>query len=269
MRLSFTTLGCPDWDLDTILTRAGTYGFDAVDFRGLQGEMNIYKLPDFSAKLQETVKRFEDAGLAVSCFSSSARLVSHGQQVEEHLDEIRRYRELCAAFGTRYIRVFGGGTGDTPRADAIAIAAEHLRQMAEIAADQDVTVIIETHDDWLKAVDVKAVLDGASAANAGVLWDIHHPYRMVGEPPEETLDILGRSIQYTHWKDSRVEGDGHRYCLLGQGDIPLGRIHTLLSQGGYAGYYTLEWEKKWHPEIEPPEVAFPQFVRFMRELESG
>ena len=29
---------------------------------------------------------------------------------------------------------------------------------------------------------------------------------------------------------------------------------------GYRGYYNFEWEKRWHPEIEEPEVAFAQFV---------
>lgn len=25
----------------------------------------------------------------------------------------------------------------------------------------------------------------------------------------------------------------------------------------------IEWEKAWHPEIEDPEVAIPQFARYM------
>jgi hypothetical protein len=28
---------------------------------------------------------------------------------------------------------------------------------------------------------------------------------------------------------------------------------------------SLEWEKKWHPEIEEPEVALPQYVMVMRD----
>ena len=36
MKISFTTLGCPDWDLDTICRRGREYGYEGVDFRGLQ-----------------------------------------------------------------------------------------------------------------------------------------------------------------------------------------------------------------------------------------
>jgi hypothetical protein len=32
----------------------------------------------------------------------------------------------------------------------------------------------------------------------------------------------------------------------------------LLADGGYQGWVSVEWEKRWHPEIEEPEVALPQ-----------
>ena len=37
----------------------------------------------------------------------------------------------------------------------------------------------------------------------------------------------------------------------------------VLAGHGYSGYYCFEWEKKWHPEIEEPEVAFPHYARVM------
>jgi hypothetical protein len=39
----------------------------------------------------------------------------------------------------------------------------------------------------------------------------------------------------------------------------------LLAAGGYDGYLTLEWEKKWQPEIAEPEVVFPAYARFLRQ----
>jgi hypothetical protein len=39
----------------------------------------------------------------------------------------------------------------------------------------------------------------------------------------------------------------------------------VLAKGGYRGYYCLEWEKRWHPEIEEPEIAFPHYAKVMRE----
>jgi len=35
----------------------------------------------------------------------------------------------------------------------------------------------------------------------------------------------------------------------------------------YDAYVSFEWEKYWHPEIEEPEVALPDFVKAMKEVD--
>ena len=56
------------------------------------------------------------------------------------------------------------------------------------------------------------------------------------------------------------------YCLAGDGDVPLRSILEVLSDAGYDGWITFEWERKWHPELPPPEVAFPHFIKHMKKL---
>ena len=68
LKLAFTTLGCPQWDLDTIISKAVEYGYQGVDFRGYVGEMDIYKLPEFSTEVEKTIEKFKDANLEVPCF---------------------------------------------------------------------------------------------------------------------------------------------------------------------------------------------------------
>ena len=83
--------------------------------------------------------------------------------------------------------------------------------------------------------------------------------------PADTYAKLGKWIRHTHLKDSKPEGTDRRYVLLGTGDVPVKEQVKVLAGAGYKGYYCLEWEKKWHPEIEEPEVAFPQYATTMRE----
>lgn len=272
MKLTFTTLGCPAWSLETIIARAAEYGFDGVDFRGLEGTMNVYELPAFATDYAETRSRFEAAGLAVSCFSSSITLVSPARAAD-NAEELERYAELCVRFGTRYIRAFGGKVGDQGRDAAIAEAAEQLARMEPILRQANVKLLVETHDDWTRCEDMLALLEGTSPETVGVLWDVHHPYRMVGESPERTWEALGSRIAYTHWKDSLPEPGGDagrfRYRFMGEGDVPFGEIRSVLQRNGYDGWYAFEWEKKWHPELEEPELAFPQYVKFMHALDNG
>lgn len=55
--------------------------------------------------------------------------------------------------------------------------------------------------------------------------------------------------------------------------MPVRELLQLLDGGGYAGWISVEWEKRWHPEIEEPEVALPQHLsllsKWLTELEAG
>ena len=71
---------------------------------------------------------------------------------------------------------------------------------------------------------------------------------------------LGSYIRHTHLKDSVPAGNDRRYVLTGTGNVPVRRQVEALQKIGYRGFYSFEWEKRWHPEIEEPEVALAQFA---------
>jgi glucosamine-6-phosphate deaminase len=50
--------------------------------------------------------------------------------------------------------------------------------------------------------------------------------------------------------------------LLGRGDFPAARVLSSVREAGYEGWVSFEWEKRWHPEIEDPDVALPHFLRW-------
>jgi sugar phosphate isomerase/epimerase len=72
---------------------------------------------------------------------------------------------------------------------------------------------------------------------------------------------LKKYIFHTHIKDAILLENGEKYTLLGQGNAPVKEALHALKSDGYAGYYSFEWEKHWHPEIEDPEIAIPHFAK--------
>lgn len=268
MRIAYTTLACPDWTLDEILKTAVDCGYDGVDFRGYKREMAVYKLPEFSSNAPDTMTRFSDAGLVVSAFSSSARMyVADPTERDACIEEVAAYARLCETFGVEYIRVFGGKTDGAPVDEAVASATATLEKMATVAAPTIVTV--ETHDDWIDSSMLARVFAKVQAENVGILWDLHHPFRMNGESPPQTYDNIGRYVNYTHVKDSRLVEGGKRGCestLAGEGDVPLAEMIGLLKAGGYDGWLTVEWEKLWNPAIAEPEVALPSYASYLRQF---
>jgi len=262
MKLAFTTLGCTQWDLDTIIARAVEYGYDGVDFRGYLGKLEIFELPEFTTNLSETVGKFADAGIEVPCLSTSARIYADPAAA---LEEIATYSRLCEPFGARYIRVFGGGLAEgVSREQAVEVAAATLTKAGAVAADHGVTVLLETHDAWTASANIRAVLDRVDSDAVGVLWDTYNPYGAIGEHLVQTWNTLGPWIENTHWKDARPGDDGKNHlCLFGQGRFPVADCFDILKAGGYHGYLTLEWEKQWHPELEEPEIAYPEFIKVL------
>jgi sugar phosphate isomerase/epimerase len=75
---------------------------------------------------------------------------------------------------------------------------------------------------------------------------------------------LKRYIRHVHLKDMTTMDGKQRYVLLGRGDAPVFDAIGLLDKSGYAGYYSFEWEKLWHPEIEEPEVALADYAQVMK-----
>ena len=69
-----------------------------------------------------------------------------------------------------------------------------------------------------------------------------------------------------HIKDHFRLPEGTRLVGTGQGEIPLRAIVESLLEDGYDGYFSLEWEKMWHPELAPLEEELPRFVSFMRGI---
>jgi len=265
LKLSFSTLGCPDWPLDIVVERASRYGYDAVDFRGLDGQMGVYILPEFTDDAARTAGMIRDAGLEISAFSSGAKMFHLTARDEARsCAEVREYARLCERFGVEFIRVFGGATGGTDPGEAVDRAAASLRKLADQAAPA--TLVVETHDDWVDSALLAGVLDRAGATNVAALWDLHHPWRH-GESPEQTYANIGNRTRYTHVKDGVVSGNGKSRCVLpGKGDVPLAEMISLLAEGGYDGYLTVEWEKMWQPEIAGPDEAMPAYAAYLRSL---
>jgi len=138
---------------------------------------------------------------------------------------------------------------------------EGFEKMAAYAKPAGVTVLIESHGDFTKAPDLVEILTRVGSPQFALLWDAHHSFVAGKEKPADSYAQLGKWVRHTHLKDSRPEGADRRYVLVGTGEVPVREQVRVLAGAGYQGFYCLEWEKKWHPEIEEPEVAFPHYAK--------
>ncbi len=269
MKLAYSSLACPGWTVEEAADAVARYGFDGIEWRLADGE------PITSQTSPEVLRRVVEAtrarGLRVPALDSSCQLA----QVDD-AGRSKSAREgefmvdLALTLGAPALRVFGGPLPDgVSISEALAPAAEVLRRIAQHAATHDIQVLVETHDPaWSRSANAVAITTAAGVPTAGILYDVLHPCRM-GETVEQTVSTLGRHVKLVHVKDGHRPPDGSEewpLCALGEGDVPLDSIFVMLQAQGYDGWYTFEWEKRWHPELAEPEVALPAGAAYVRAL---
>jgi sugar phosphate isomerase/epimerase len=265
--IAFSTLGCPRWEWKKILDQASKLGFAALELRGLLDEMDLSKSPQFTgARLKESLKDLSALGIKASDLGASARLGEPDPTKRAaQIDEAKRYIELAHNLKSPYVRVFGGKLlpGQTME-DATKRIIAGFQELNGAAKAAGVTLIIESHDEFVTSPSLRAILEGTNLPTAKLLWDAHHT-AVAGEKPAETFQQLGKYVRHTHLKDSKAADRGRLYVLTGEGEIPVKETVKTLATNGYKGYYCFEWEKRWHPELAEPEVSIPHYAKVMRE----
>jgi fatty-acyl-CoA synthase len=257
-RLAFSTLACPAWSLERAVEAAARSGYQGLELRLLDGE--VVEPGIGPAERRRVRDVLGAAGLPLVAVDTSVRLAA--EDAAGTAADLRAFLDLAAEWESPLIRVFGG---EGPR------GREGMARLLDAAAPEaervGVGIALETHDALSSALDVAALLELVASPSAGALWDVLHTFRM-GEAPEAAVAALAGRVLHVHVKDGRRRPGDAAWDLvpLGEGEVPLVRSLRALHAHGYQGWISVEWEKKWHPEIEEPEVALPQHAAALAGL---
>lgn len=267
-QLSFSTLGCPDYSVDEIISLALSSRFDGVELRVVSGQMDLLSLPDFTTDVAATRRKFEDAGLDISCLDTSVLVASGGDAAFETQRELaKRMAGLAADLGAPVIRIFGGPEPEERDVAAVLPSiADGLSTVADDSHAVGVVAAIETHGTLSASSSLTRLLELGVSDHLAILWDVLHTYRH-GEPLAESFAAVRSRLRHVHLKDAAgMEPTAKDFVLTGDGVVPVVAAIDLLDEAGYSDYVSFEWEKYWAPDIEDPEVAIPQFADHLREV---
>jgi sugar phosphate isomerase/epimerase len=263
-RIAFSTLACPGMALADAVALGRSSGYAGVELRLIDGELIDPAMP---AAERARVKRIIDAaGLPVVAVDSSIRLTD-----DDPGPQLAQFLEIASDWESPLVRVFGGALPDDhrDRRARLETAAKVLEAAVPAADRLGVRIGVETHDAFSSSAVLAELLALVGSPAVGAVWDSHHPHRM-GESPRDVWANIGPRVLLAQVKDARrapARGDGQaaaedgwQLVLLGEGEVAVRDMLGLLAAGGYPGWISVEWEKRWHPEIEPPEVALPQHL---------
>lgn len=243
-RFAASTLGMPDAGLDEVVAVLTAGGCMGVELRA--GDKQVVHT-DLTRTERTGVRRtLAEAGLRPLAVSSYVKICAPGDD-PAIVDDLVAHVDLAADLGAGGVRIFPGGAGDGSDDKRGAL---RLADAAGPAERRGVQLFVETHDSHPRGSDVARLLDQTGRDDIGVIWDFVHPWR-AGESPADTYAAIESRLAYVQLKDAVPPTP----ALIGHGQVPLDDIRAVLTEHGYEGWWSLEWEKAWFPDIPPLSEA--------------
>ena len=264
--ITFSSLACPDWPIESVIAKAKEFGYGGIEWRGgPQGHLQPHLPSTTISAVRQGCSYAGLTSLAVTAYTGFVS--SSAEERQSNVDELRRYADLAAALGAKYVRTFLGELPEDTKIDNSIYdnIVECLRQVAEHAETLDVIIAIEPHDNFVRSSSVVPILSRINQPALRVIWDIGNAFA-ADEDPAEGFDLLKDRLAYVQVKDGRKSKDGWQLCPLGKGNVPLGPAFESLLSNGYQGAFSVEWEYAWHPELDPPEIALPAALKTVKQL---
>jgi sugar phosphate isomerase/epimerase len=269
IKLSFSTLGCPDWTLDQIISFADANGYSGIEIRGIKHQMYLPLVTEFSdlSQISLTLQKMKDHDLKfVDLGSSAAMHFPEGLERNQNLGEAKNYIDLAAKLSCPFIRVFPNELPpERTKEQSLKLIIEGLHDLGEYAVSKNLTVLLESHGKLIYKNDLYEVMRSVNHSHVGMVWDICNMWIATKEPPRDVYALLKPYIKHTHIKDMKTTNGKEEYVLLGKGEVPIFEAINILRRNKYTGYYSFEWEKLWHPEIQEPNIALADFPLAMEQ----
>ncbi|MCL2478368.1 MAG: sugar phosphate isomerase/epimerase [Treponema sp.] len=267
MKLAFSTLGCPDWSFTQVLDNARDMGFNGIEIRGIENEMNVSKIPYFQpSQWKDTLKRLEDRNLEIMNLGASSNF-HNPEKWDEAVKEAKDAIDTAEYMGVPYIRIFGDSIPEPPERDrTLQLIAKGWTEVYRYSEGKRVTPLVEVHGNFNNIENIKGIFHYFDHPKFGVIWDIGHSFRHYENNFIEFFGFIRKYTRHVHIKDMiKVNGEW-KLANLGEGSIPIPMHIALLAASNYDGYLSLEWEKRWHPELEDCSTVFPEYVRQMKKI---
>ena len=262
MKLAFSTDYWKALSYREFVTLAKELQFSGIEIHDIDDPAFCEKGAIFSDAMPSETRRLANLGISIPCIDTVFNIAEASSE-RINLDTLARYLLTAKRVRCPYVRLYAKAVDGVTVDEADEAAIRFLYRALPMAEKEGIVLLLETAGIYADTSRLAKVLGIFASDSLGALWDLSHPYRLYGEEPEKTVENLGAYIKHVHIKDfSDARG---ALCLPGEGDIPLASIMHRLLLDGYDGFFSLEWERFWHPELEDISVA----LRKAREIIGG
>jgi len=249
MKVSFSTICCPQATLASAATMGETAGFGGIELRTFGIAGSTFACEPFltdAAKLRRTML---NAGLQVSCLATGLSfdraidplLGRTFLDTEQAVRACKHAIELAAQIECPYVRVFGFELqGNETRKAGIARIMEQLDKALDACDRTGVSLLLENGGSFCTAEQLCEVMDKADNVLLGAAYSVAVG-QQAGDDPATAIRTLGKRLLSIKIRDY---SDGVQ-VRLGEGTVQNHRAVTAARSIGFAGPVVYELDRAW------------------------
>ena len=181
--------------------------------------------------------------------------------VDKNITKAKTEIEIAQRMGFKAIRVFGNLIGEDEM-QCIQRVACALDQVCEYAKQKNIQVYLEVHGDFNTVDRLNILIEMMqNKDNFALIWDIYHTHYVAGYEWKHFYEAMKQWIVHVHIKDAK----GKELTLPSMGELPIIPVLQHMINDGYNGWFSLEWERKWFPELPELEVALDYLHQHLKQ----
>ncbi len=260
MKKCFSTLSTFDLSMEEVISLAMRNGIEGIEIR----------MADFNTVFGKEINRsdevkaaFKKANIKIVDLAPSLFIREYNVETVENG---KKSIDFANALGATGIRIFLTYSESGKDFEGIV---KSLCELAEYAEPKGVELWLETHSEFSTGESLNEVLSACNKSNIKVIWDLIHTVEF-GESPMRTVEILKDKIIHIHIKDGKYckeTAPHYKQTALSGGTVNVKEMYEALEKINYNGYFSLEWEEKWHPELKTcyssPDELMKAFIKFL------
>lgn len=230
MKIGLSSSVCPQWDLQTLVQQAKAIGYQALE---LCAPSDRQESPVWSSLADGSVARrvLADADLELTCLATPYALHwSDRRTLQDHKKRVQQALDLAGRLGCKYVSIKAGSVPRFQRRDRVLLrVVEGLRELAPLAAESRVTLLVENDANIAGSRDLWFVTDAASHPSVRCCWNPSRA-QAAGDFAGLAVPRIGRNICVTHLQEAFLASTGAAQdgSPLGQGQVELARFLILM-----------------------------------------
>jgi len=289
------TMGTPEYSVMEAIDLFSSIGLDGIEIVVQDGYRSGIAVDASMKELLSIKDRARKRNLRIICLTPYyADYNSLDDTIRDTaIEGLRKVIGYASFLGAQYIRIYGGNAqnGDNSAATSVDYGEKRMRLVQAMrllgndASDVGVTLVIENHFNTMTVSAAQSVdmLREINHPNVGILYDQANLAFTNNEQYKEAITLQREFIKYVHVKDLVFKSDSKQFIssdvshqkesernvitrIVGEGVLEWPQILSMLASGGYDGWLSLEYERRWHAQdIPDAHIGMKQSAQYIRK----